>query len=375
MNKIKAFFGQRTYFLTLACAILAVLSTYQFDRDAREYAESHPAAESKPTVKIGVSLPLSGNIGYMGQALKGALDIALDDLNKRTLKNNYEFILENNGYDAKQIAAVNAKFLYQDKVAAILTFASLTGNLTTLAVKDKGVIHINACASDKNIADGKYSFLHTTLPDQEAEALINNIKGRFENVAVVNVKEVSTEASEEEIIKKLKEDNINFKVYSVNPGEKDMRMMIDKMIADKPDLYVILLYSPTIEIFVRQLKEKGVETPLTSTHYFSNTKEPELLEGAVFVDYPQVKGETRRRIEDRNKHVSNFMMCTGNIYDAVMMLVDSFETTDTSELAAEYLQKLGSYDGVMGHAISKEPGIFQVSPVSHWIKNGKVVAE
>lgn len=354
-------------YLAVACLVLAVLSMMEFNREAAKNVHLE-LEKPKQTIKIGVSLPLNGNIGYMGAALKGSLDIAKEDLADRKLKNDYEFIVENNSYEAKQISAVNSKFIFQDKVDAVISFASLTGNLTTLALKDKNILHFNVCASDKNIADGKTNFLHTTLPRQEAVELVKMIQGKYSNVAVVSSNEVSTDSSDQEIIKELKAKQINFKEYTINPGERDMRLLIEKIKANQPDLLVILLYSPTIEIFAKQLKEKNINTAMMSTHYFSNTKEPELFEGSLFVDYAQVEGRMRQRIIEKNKDVSNYMMCTGNMYDVIMMTVDSFEKGN----ALNNLRSLKSYGGVMGHVEQDEKGIFQVTPVKRIIKNGQI---
>ena len=71
---------------------------------------------ARPTIKVGVSLPLTGDIAYMGQALKGAVDVAAKNLKAdNSLKNNYEFIIEDNAYNTKNVIAINNKFAYVDK--------------------------------------------------------------------------------------------------------------------------------------------------------------------------------------------------------------------------------------------------------------------
>lgn len=370
MKKLKEFFGQRSYYLTFAAMILAIVSSMQFNNQTKETSE---LSSNKPVVKIGVSLPLSGDISYMGEALKGALGVAMEDIEKKNLKNSYELIVENNGFDAKQIMSINTKFLKTDKVNAIVDFTSLVGNLTTLITQNNEAIHFNVCASDKNIADGKNNFLHTTLPDYEAQELVKHIKGKYSNLAVVYLNEVSADLSAEEIFKELENNQISYQKYAVNPKETDMRFLIDKIEAQKPDLYVVLLYSPSIEIFVKQLKEKSIDTALTSTHYFSNTNNPALLEGAEYVDYPQVSGEMRERIIKRNQGRSEYMMCTGNIYDVVMMLVNVFEKSSNQKEALYHLQNLKEYTGVMGSVSQDNKGVFQVSPVLRILKNGQPI--
>ena len=68
------------------CAFLAIIAC-----DNKKEAEQ---ASAKPVIKVGVSLPLTGDIAYMGQALKGAVTVAVQQLkNNKNLKNEYKFIV------------------------------------------------------------------------------------------------------------------------------------------------------------------------------------------------------------------------------------------------------------------------------------------
>ena len=56
---------------------------------------------TKPVVKIGVSLPLTGDMSNIGEVLKGSVEIAKQDLSQRNLKNDYRFIIEDNAMLSK----------------------------------------------------------------------------------------------------------------------------------------------------------------------------------------------------------------------------------------------------------------------------------
>ena len=100
------------------CMVLALVA-------CKEEKKEEVQVATRPVVKIGVSLPLTGDIAYMGQALKGAVQVAEQQLNESSgLKNKYEFIIEDNGYNTKTVIAINNKFVYADKVNAIVDFAS-----------------------------------------------------------------------------------------------------------------------------------------------------------------------------------------------------------------------------------------------------------
>lgn len=330
-----------------------------------------PTKNNKPIIKIGVSLFMTGDMAYMGKALKGVVEIAQEDLKSQNLKNNYQFIIEDNAFDNKQIMAVNSKFINIDKVDAIIDFATKPGKLTNTSLKDKSIIHFNACASDASIAKGKYNFLHTTLPDKEAEKLAQMLKRKYQKPVIVALNEESSQISARYMQQYLHDIGTKAQIFNINPEERDMRLLIEKIEQSKPDVYIVMLYSPTSEIFIRQMKEKGIATPITSTQYFSNLNDLNLIEGAEYVDYAGVEGEMKKRIAKHNNRVSNYTMCNGNIYDIVMLLVSAFEKAPTKNRTVDELGKISKYDGVMGKVVANEDGVFQALPVKRIVKNGQ----
>ncbi|MBP5399844.1 MAG: ABC transporter substrate-binding protein [Alphaproteobacteria bacterium] len=261
-----------------------------------ENAQS-PQKNTKPTIKIGVSLPLTGDIAYMGQALKGAVDVAAQQLKANNkLKNNYEFIIEDNAYNTKNVIAINNKFAYADKVNAIVDFASNPGLITSQFAQKNKIIHINTGSSDKNVAKGEYNFSHTTLPDMEAKVLVRDILSDYKNVALVVLNEASGIAAAAEMVKEMEAHGISYNQYIVNGGEKNMRDLIDKIERKNPDIYLVTLYSPDFDIFYKQMREKGVNKPITSTNFMDLVNNLSILpDGTQWVSYPSPEPSVREK--------------------------------------------------------------------------------
>ncbi len=60
-------------------------------------------ADSKPVVKIGASLPLSGDMAETGKNLQAAMSLALkDEQAKGNLKYDYQLVFEDDQYDVKK---------------------------------------------------------------------------------------------------------------------------------------------------------------------------------------------------------------------------------------------------------------------------------
>lgn len=331
-------------------------------------------AEAKPVVKIGVSLPLTGDIAYMGQALKGAVSVAEKQLKENnSLKNRYEFIVEDNAYNTKNVISINNKFVYSDKVNAIVDFASNPGLVTSQFAQKNKVIHINTGSSDRNVANGEYNFSHTTLPDMEAKVLVRDILKNYKNVALVVLNEASGIAAAAEMIKEMDAHNIKYTQYIVNDGERDMRGLIDKMEQNDPDIYVVTLYSPNFDVLYKQMKEKGINKPVTSTNFMDLVNNLSMLpDGTEWVTYPSPEPVIREKILAANKGITTSELCVGNIYDAVMMVVEAFENGRDNEGALKYLNSLKSFTGVYGE-VAINDGILNVPAIRKTLKNGKPV--
>ena len=70
-----------------------------------EKAEA-PKENEKPIIKIGATLPLTGDAAEAGQAAKAGLEMILADLQQKGLKYNYQLVFEDNQMNAMKTAPI-----------------------------------------------------------------------------------------------------------------------------------------------------------------------------------------------------------------------------------------------------------------------------
>jgi hypothetical protein len=63
------------------------------------------------------------------------------------------------------------------------------------------------------------------------------------------------------------------------------------------------------------------------------------------------------------------------VYDDVMLLREAFEKAASKEQAVTGLLDIKEYDGITGHLVQDEDGIFNSEAVIKRIENGKAVIE
>ena len=75
----------------------------------------------KPIVKIGVTLPLSGNLAFVGNAAKAGLEMSLAEEKQKGLRYDYKLVLEDNEGNVARTASTTQKLISIDKTNAILS--------------------------------------------------------------------------------------------------------------------------------------------------------------------------------------------------------------------------------------------------------------
>lgn len=328
----------------------------------------------KPVVKIGVSLPLSGDMANIGTIMKGAVEVAEQDLHAKykDLKYNYKFIIEDNALEIKRAALVNQKFFSVDNVDAIIDFSSVVGLTTSPLAEKNKVIHISANASDAKVAGGKYNFIHWTQPKYEVEKLAEKIvKDKFDNIVIFTGVDPAWIEMSQNLQDLLAKHKIKFTEFRTNNQERDFNLLLKKAATTKPELYVLFEYSPALDIILKRLQEAKNTVPVTSVEAFSFLDDKSVIEGFWYTDAAELKPEYIEKFTTHNKSENVFSV--GNAYDAAMLVVYAFEHAENKETAVDELLKLKEYDGVVGRIIQDENGIFNSNAVLKRIINGKPV--
>lgn len=331
----------------------------------------------KETIKIGVSLPLTGNLSSIGVPPKESILMAIDDINKKDNKFYYEVIIENDAFEAKRASMTINKLINSDKVDAAITAYSTTGNIATLRTQDAKVPHICFGASDTNIAKGDYNFMHWTMPQAEVDKLIEILKKeKLTNVGIFSANQSGALAVLKSLEPSLEKNNIKYFTEIINPNEKDFRSTIAIMKEKKPQVYFFLVFPPALEVLAKQLKEMGENKPLTAIEAFNFVEDKSIFEGQWYIGAAEINDEFAKRFRDRAKIESIFAV--GNSYDAIILFYNAFESykgegKPSGEYIKDYLSNVKNYHGKVGNISVDENGIFQSQAIVKVIKDGKSI--
>ncbi|MDB5259264.1 MAG: Branched-chain amino acid transport system substrate-binding protein [Candidatus Taylorbacteria bacterium] len=328
------------------------------------------------SIKIGVIVPLSGNVAFLGEGVRNAAMLAQSQLHDTRLK--YELIFEDDGFDPKRTASAAQKLISIDKVDAIVTLASSAGNIVNPIAEKNKVIHF-AIASDPTIAKGNYNFIHWTPPKAEVETFIKELgRRKIRKIAIFGAHIPGIIAINNEMKRQIAGTEISIvDEEDFNFGETDFKTRILKAQEKQPDIYVLFAFSPELENVTKQLRELGVKTPITAIESFEQTDQPQLYEGNWYVNAADA---TNAFIDlYQNKYGKQPTLGSANAYDIVGMIANASEAAyaktgkSSKDAIVSELLNIKGMSGALGDLTIDPEGFVISKAVVRMIRNGKPV--
>jgi branched-chain amino acid transport system substrate-binding protein len=333
----------------------------------------------KPVVKIGVTLPLTGPVAMLGESAQKALLLAQNNL--KDTKYDYELVFEDDGFKPATGATVVNKLISVDNVSAVFSFGSPVGNVVSPVTEVSKVPHINFFASDTNVANGDYNFLHYTPPYIDTELFVKELQERdLKNIVVFEIADNSGAAAISQALEKSIEGT-DIKIVAnpkFNSGTRDFRTLINNVKNLDADIYVLQSSSPELETLFNQMRELGVNTPVTSIETFEFADNLALFEGSWYIN----AADPQKWFVDEfaKEYGSDPKFGSAHAYDSLNILVDVIEkigngkTVPTRDEIKEGISSIKTFDGAMGNNLRfDETGQLVSGAVVREVRDGKPV--
>jgi branched-chain amino acid transport system substrate-binding protein len=333
----------------------------------------------KVTVKIGATLPLTGDVAVLGQNSRKAIELALEDLGET--KYNYEIVFEDDQFKTSTGVSTANKLISIDKVSAILSFGSPVGNVISPIAEAQEVPHINFFASDMNVANGLYNFVNYTPPYNDAKLFVSELQRReIKKLVIFEVQDnpgaaAITKALEEEI------EGTDIEIIAnpkFNSDTQDFRTLIAEVKDKDADIYLLQTSSPSLETLYKQIREMGIETPVTSIETFEFSNDISLFEGSWYVN----AADPEEWFVDKytNKFEDSPKFGAANGYDSLQIIVRAIEKIGNGkEIPSrkdirDAIQNTKRFDGALGKDLKfDDDGIVDSDAVVREIIEGSPV--
>lgn len=363
--------------IIIGIIIILILGIILFNID---FNKKETIKNEKPTVKIGISIPLTGDLGYAGETNKIAINMVLEKWKKINTKYNYKIIVEDNRYEPRVVKMTINKLINMDKVNALVSFWTMPGKLFTEANNNSSnpIPHL-ACSWGKDVMVGDYNFNNDPSIESYVNILIKKLKKEnIKNIGFIFQNTADDIEMQEAIVDKIRKTDINITFNeNFNYGSKDYRTFLSKVKNMPTEIIYFHLFQNDLNTLYKQMREFNINLPLTTIDYFEEVEDKRPFEGNWFIttnigDYDFLEYW-------RNNYELLPASCITNTYDNIDILISSFENAEaeeekipTSESLLKYLKSLKTWDGVSGDLTFRENGQIDYEPKLAIIKNGKI---
>lgn len=305
----------------------------------------------KEVIKIGVVAPVTGAYAAYGSTLAKGAEMALADLSKTNTKYTYQLVVEDDESTPAKSASAASKLINVDKVKAIMTTTSGSGNGVKNLAEKAGVIHVCDC-TDVTIGNVPFNYTNLMLPGDESKAwLVEAQKRGNKTIAILSQIHPGTTAIMNALLPQV--EGLGMKVVyneSFNGDNRDFKTIVAKAKQSKADLYLVEAYPPSLDIVVKELMDSGIKN-ISTLALFTTSPNPNLFNGLWFTDSTLTDLDLKGRFAKLYPEIRFNARTVPYGYDIFNMLVQSFEKGGD---ANANLKAITEYDGKVGR-VTKDP--------------------
>jgi ABC-type branched-subunit amino acid transport system substrate-binding protein len=361
----------------IAFLLLFVFAPQSFAEDVSPRAELLKRLKGTELLKVGVSLPLTGDLAEYGQAVKNAILLAQNTSNAAV-----QYVFEDNQYDSQMALSAYRKLVTAEKVHMLFSWGEVPlAAIANLAEREE--VPLLAMSIDPTPAMGKQYVLRTINPANEfAKVMLTHLRSSgFKKFAVVQAEDPFMSSMVSGLKASMEKGESLNVLAEFSPIEQDFRATISKLRgANTFDALGVYLISGQVSTFFKQLKSNNVQMPTFGTDCFEGQLEIQSAEGAMEgalspnLVVPDSFRELYVKMYGNDTQLSyayNAYETFGIISGLPALVAEGDDGLKLLEVVGEQAKKATS----LSYQQSEGYGPYLQFPLEmHQVKNGKVVA-
>lgn len=311
---------------------------------------SNALAEA-PRYRVGIILPLTGDVANFGLAMKNGFLMGFEKLPPE-VQSRISYIIEDDGMQAKNSVAAYTKLKTTDDINFLLSVSSGVGNaLAPILERDR--ITMISIASDSKISKGKehvFNFLVT--PETEAKAVYQEVLRRgYKRIARINTVHDGAFSESDAFDTENNNHEIEIVLDEAYPIEiKDFKTYITKLKKiGKIDALLVNLFPGQLGVFAKQLRQFGFQQTMFGFELFEDPNDVKVSEGGLIGSWYATYAENDDFTETYMKRypgLSSFG--ASNAHDVALLLGEAIKKNIPPEQFNTMLKTLKDFTGALG---------------------------
>lgn len=345
-------------------------------------------------VKVGVVLPLTGNVAAFGETSKRGLDIAHEQNSKLSNGDTVSLVYVDDRSDKVEAATAAKRLLDKDKVSVILGEVASSNSMAMAPVAEKAKTPmITHASTNPRVTKGKKYVTRACFIDPFQGAVMAKYaldSGLKKAVLITDAKQ-DYSVGLSKAFKKAYEANGGkiVKTILINSGDKDFNAQVAAIKQANPDIIAFTGYYNEAALLARQARGMGVKAPFIGA---DGVGFPELIkiggkaaEGFMYTDHfneaaassPEAKAYVEAYHKKYNKTADSMGALAADAYGMILQAMNSCikegKASDDKECINTHLRGTKGYKGITGVININKNGDAVKSAVINEVKNGKFV--
>jgi len=311
------------------------------------YQTNKPAPAAGEPVKVGVIIPLTGDLASLGENSKNGVMLALQDLEKTNSK-NIEVFYEDDRFDPKTTVTAFNKLVEVDKVKAVICLAS-SPCAAVAPIAEERKVPLIAVASAPVQLGKQYVVKLEISPVSEGEKIYSLIKEKkYEKPASI----VATYDGIQTAYNKLKSfsdfSSMEVAKETITPDSNDFRTPLTKILTKKPDVIIVGLLPGMAGEFGKQARTLGYKGDFVGFNFIEGeetlTAAGKNLDGIVYTQAADPATWFAKAYQD--KYGKSTGPGSAHLYDAITMLLEGLKSNpSSSDGLMSYLKSIKNFKG------------------------------
>lgn len=239
------------------------------------------AEKPKPIVKIGVIVPLSGDMALHGTEIQHALELAKENSGSEHYK--YELIFEDNQLDGKQSVSSASRLVNIEKVDVVVTLWPPTANVVIPITEKNNVLHYTISWDPALAKNNKLVLSHQAMVDSIVKQTLQQLESKgLKRVAFLHMEETGFNLGATYFQQIAPTFDLKLVVdEAFSPDDRDFRSLLSRVDSKKPDSYLIWSVMPTMDILIKQIRERNKDAVITG--YLDYAEDLSKLDNAEYI--------------------------------------------------------------------------------------------
>ena len=340
------------------------------------------SAGELPPIKLGLVIPMAGEVGSVGQSMRQAAEMAIADRSEK-LGRKVELILGDDPFDPKQAVAIAEKLILEGVWGVVGHFYSSSSIPASAVYYQAGIPMVTATSTHPRLTEQGFDnvFRVSGRDDQQAlsaaDFILSRLKAR--RLAVVNDRTEYGRGLADKLLRTVEHragQRLVVAEEEIAQGDKDFTAVVARLKMVQPDVVYFGGVFREGGYLVRQMRQASLTAAFVSGDRV--LEDPEFVKIAgeeaasgsylTFAPDPRLLSSARsfiQRFESRHGPIGPYVLYT---YDAVGVLLRAIQVakpiTNSREELGKVLKVMHSqvYDGTLGRLRWDKNGDLAASP-------------